>query len=148
MAVFKPLTGKKLMRLRQQHERRRKSVWAGSKGFQQRKLLPAIHGDGGKVVLLSFFAAPEVCIVVLVDSSVPLELPESERYAPSPRLSFRDLLDTIYDQCEDTWYDPPAGPYRWKRLKQALRDEYGDDLDDAPSMWSLVLRDGGTWCNA
>ncbi len=146
MNTFTPIPPRKLGTLQKRYEVRRKSLWASPvHGLQSRKLLPYIHGDGGQVALISFYAAPEICIVILLDSKLPLDLPEKERFLPIPPPSFRDLLDTIYNLCEDTWSDPPCSRYRIKQLTEELKVEYGPDPDDHPSLWSMIIAAGGTW---
>lgn len=127
--------------LRPLWERRHRSWWAGpGHGMQSSKLLPYQHGDGKQPVCLSFYAAPEVCIIILCDSA--LELNQTK---PGPTI--RDLLDTIYYLCEDTWTAPPCGNYRLRELRKTSKLEYPDP-DDAPSLWSQVRAEGSCWHTA
>ena len=145
-SLMEPIPARRLAVLRRKHERRHRSRWAGSKGWQCCKVLPLAHGDGKLAVLVSFFAAPELSLMVFVDSELRLELPLEQRCAPSPPPSFRDLTETIYNLCEDTWEEPPVGRYRLRCLRWAQREDGGPD--DGPSLWSVVFQYGSTWVYA
>lgn len=141
------LTGDELTAARKQWEIPRRSPWASDQSKKKRRspsLLPICYGDGLQPVLVSFYAAPEVMIVVLFDSALPLDLNEDERFKESDELrSFRDITDHIFDSCEDQWSDPPnAGDYRMAQLREEAEDDEFDDF------WSLLERDGCTWCHA
>lgn len=144
--TFTPIGKRHLSMLRAGYEKRRRSHWAGNRGFETPRVLPWKHGDGRQAVALSFYNAPECVLVCLVDSSLPLEMPLEQRCATPPADSFRELLDRIYDLAEDNWSEPPVGRYRLRQLKSELKTENpGIEADDLPSLWSLVIDGGGTW---
>lgn len=142
---FHPIPPDLLPELRRRYEFEQPDLWQPwAESSQTPHLLPYQHGDGKKAVALSFYAAPECVIVVLIDSSLPVELPDHTRHAPNPPPAFRDLLDHIYDLCEDTWDEPPCGDFRLTEL----RENRDDDYDYQTPLWSIVIDEGSTWTAA
>lgn len=99
----------------------RPSLWSGRKTRVRSRLLPIQIGDGRQHVVLSFFHAPDLEVLIHFDSHVPLDLPLKERCQPNPPPSFRDYLDAIYEHCE--------------RLMPRRN-------------WPDILEGGSTWCYA
>ena len=142
-----------LARLREQYERPQQERWGWESDPSQctPNLLPYKHGDGKQAMFLSFYSAPELAIIVLVDSALPGDLPLEQRCAVRPPPSFRGLLDQIYDLCEETWDDPPAGEYRLDELRRSQKEcgeMHDTDLDDLSSLWSVVIEGRSTWADA
>lgn len=117
-------------------------------------ILPLIFGDGKQPVILSFYDDPETCILVLFDSTIPLDLDLTGRCEePTAIRCFRDALDEIYEACEDQWSEPPGlTPTSKIELRGASNEAEHQALEadeqDGPTSWDLVLRGGGTWCIA
>jgi hypothetical protein len=109
--------------------------------------LRVTFGDAQQSVLVSFYAAPECVIEVLVDSGLPLDLDLEERCQQSVEIrSFRDLLPQLWDAYPDQWTDPPnLGRYRRQQLAEEQR--LLADGDDFPSLWDLLYPAGSTWCH-
>jgi hypothetical protein len=97
----------------------RPSLWPSRpKTRTHPRLLPVQFGDGKQDVILSFYHAPDIEILIKFDSAVPLELPDDVRFKPNPPPSFRDYLDLIYDVIESTmnlrsWRAIEAGGSTW-----------------------------------
>jgi hypothetical protein len=143
--AFTPIPPERLAALRATHEQPRQSRWSGNTETVHPKVLPLAHGDGEQAVELSFYAAPEVAIIVLVDSELPLEDIGDGHGDPQ---TFRSMINDIYDLCEDQWSNPPAGDERLEELNQLARMEAAMnevDADDMRSLWSLTIEDGSTW---
>lgn len=102
----------------------RPSKWASRPKTKVRpRLLPFQFGNGKKEVVVSFFHAPEIELLVKFDSRLPLDLPDAERFKVSPLIrSFRDVLDDIYELAENHI------PIR--------------------RSWSRIIEDGSNWCLA
>lgn len=104
-----------------------KSPWGESQDDVEPWLYPHPHGDGKKLVCLSFFEAPDFVLYVPVDTDLPLELDSDhprryrERREGEPVICFRDLLDGIYEELEELL---PLSD--WTR--ELLRDECEDEL--------------------
>jgi hypothetical protein len=99
-----------------------KSPWPGDRSRVHPKLLPVQFGDGKRSALVSFFHCPELVLLVRYDSSLPLDLPDSERFKPNPPPSFRDLTEQIWTIAEET-------------IK-------------ARRSWNAIREGGCTWCHA
>ena len=99
------------------------SHWGGDRSRVHPKLLPVQFGDGKKPVIVLFYHAPEVEILVRFDSQVPLDLPDRSRFLPDHTRpeSFRDYLDEIYELCEQ---------------HISIRKS-----------WARVIEAGSTWCH-
>lgn len=79
------------------------------------KLLPVQFGDGKQSVLMSFYHCPELVLLVRFDSSLPLDLPDSERFKHYEGIrSFRDLTDQILDIAEETI----KAPRSWNSIRE------------------------------
>lgn len=136
------IPARRFSRLKKRFEKRIRYRWQG-KGWHHPKLLPQQHGNGKQAVAVSFYAAPEVSLVVLVDSSLPLELPLEERCQSSNSVrSFRDLTDWVKDIFVD--YQMPIPRARLRELRREIK-EYPRDCDDL-NEWELAVRNGCTWC--
>lgn len=100
----------------------RPAKWGGPhRGRTHPHLLPLQFGDGKKLVCLSFYHAPWVEIVVKFDSTLPLDLPDSERFKQyEGKRSFRDYLDEIYEVCRENI-----------KINRS---------------WDRVIENGATWC--
>ncbi len=125
-----------------------KYPWQSRKNDRHRiplHVLPGKIGDGKQLVLLSFYAAPELAVCIRFDSKLPLDLPDNERFKDSdvPR-SFRDYVDDIYDKLEAEYDQPPVPRYRLKELNEEAALEV-DDPDDRREPWSLIIESGSTW---
>ena len=128
--------------LRLLHEKPRESPWQSRTCQVTPCLLRTIFGNGGQPVILSFYHAPETVILVLFDSTLPLDLEFEERCKePAAIRCFRDAIDEIYDSCEEYFSDPPGlTPSRIADLRE-------QDPNEECSLWSLVIAGGGTWCS-
>lgn len=129
--------------LKRQIERPRPSPWAGHDSeVVTPRLLPLRFGDGAQLVGLSFYAAPELVIMVPFDSRMPLDLDFKDRCAESPAVRcFRDALETIYDALEDYFDEPPLEEGRTKQLRE-------EEEDDEVELFSVLLNHGTCWCHA
>jgi hypothetical protein len=109
--------------------------------------LRVTFGDAQQSVLVSFYAAPECVIEVLIDSALPLDHDIDERCQERVEIrSFRDLLPQLWEAYTNQWTDPPnLGRYRYKQLTEELR--LLAEEDDFPSLWDLLHRSGSTWCH-
>lgn len=127
--------------MKHQIEIERPSPWAGHQGeVVTPRLLPLRFGDGAQLVGLSFYAAPELVIMVPFDSRLPLDLDLPARCTESPTVRcFRDALKTIYDALEDYFGDPPVDEYRTRQLRE-------EEEDDEVDLFSILLNHGTCWC--
>lgn len=116
------------------------SPWRGNHEHVTPVTLNRTFGDGRQRVILSFYAAPELCVIVPFDSKLPLDLSLFDRCQESPTVrSFRDIVDAVYDALQEQFNEPPVTPYREGALREELED-------DEHSLWDVILRDGATWC--
>lgn len=120
-------------------EQERPSTWAGHTETIVPKLLPAKIGDGASYVMLSFYGAPEIVVVVPFDSKLPLDLNMPERGCESDTLrSFRDAVDSIVEEIRETF---EVSTERAESLKEGLDAAELEEFD----AWAEILRDGSTW---
>ena len=127
-----------------------KSRWGGNHGRCRLHLLDQRFGDGQHLVLLSFYAAPELAIAVRWDSKLPLDLSESERYKDYEGVkSFRDVTEKIYDALEEQFPRPPVGHYRRRALLEEIDEveRLANEQTKDEAIWCLILNNGSTWCD-
>ncbi len=125
-----------------------KNPWrCGVGSVRLRRFTDWKDGDGLKRVWVSFYAAPELCVEVYVDSALPLELPEVERY--TEKRCFQTVLDELWQRWKEAWwsavhpYEPPVPEYRRRELMAEAVMEVDDEPGDA--LWRVIERDGCTW---
>lgn len=114
-----------------------------------RPFLDYTHGDAKKAVWVSFYAAPELCIEVYVDSTLPLELPDHGRCSEKP--CFRAELDAFWQRWKEAWwtpkhgYEPPVPPHRRRELMVEAPEGYEEEAD---ALWAVIERGGCAWMPA
>jgi hypothetical protein len=142
-----PIPEDELIALRSIHETKRPSHWQGSKERVTPALLPFRFGDGKQAVLISFYSAPEVAIIILFDGSLPLDHDDlAERCRSHEAItSYREATQEIYDHCIDQWSEPPGiTDYRRQQLTDEMEEQDPEDRD----LWECIIKDGSTWCHA
>lgn len=127
-----------------------KNPWrCGVGSVRLRPFMDYTQGDARKSVWVSFYAAPELCIEVYVDSTLPLDLPDDERC--SEKLCFRFVLDAFWQAWKEAWwttkhgYEPPVTAYRRRELMAEVSEGYDETAD---ALWAVIERAGCTWMPA
>lgn len=132
------LKGDTFKTLKDIHEKPIKSPWVGNNDQVTPYLLPLQFGDGKEKVGMSFSSYPSICVLVLFDSNLPLDLPMEERCERSETIRcFRDALDEIYEGCMDIYLPE-------EKEKQILGSADCDPEDF--EAWREITRDGCVWC--
>jgi len=116
-------------------------------------VLPFQFGDGRQFIALSFYAAPEIEVIVPFDHDLPMDLPDERRLKEIPLRrccgrprdrngqecrSFRDVLDEVYELCQNLIRMP-----KW-RERELAKEGKRDEL----TPWEVAIDHGSTWCRA
>lgn len=109
-------------------------------------LFPYKWGDGAEHLIISFYAAPELCFLIHWTSTLPAELDAPERYRTTPEgeiLSFRDVIPFICETLPDHFPKPMIPDFRRAALLEEITFTDGEDPDAL--VWDEIIAQGMSW---